>query len=142
MNPQICKDIFTVRILLHVDCHFDINAADQRKVFAAKQGVSIPFTVGFIYILGTDYIATHANFGFFSEYPTGDAESVYRHITITGETWNPVSPDVARGPAEELMGVYSAIFNFPSTDSAYNMLLSTFRYDPQFEVTLGYNQGV
>ena len=141
---EICKDVFTLRLLFHIRCHFDIDKDDEIKEFVAKQGSSNPFTVDFIYILGTDYDVNHPQFGFFSEYPANaQGQSLSGlGIRIDTEVWTPLAPDTESGPADILMGTYSAVLHWPANESQFNAILNASRTKMIFDATLGYNQGV
>ena len=149
MNPQLCQDIFTVSILIHVSCHLEINESDKSKEFVATIGQSYPFTIHFIYILGTDYNISHNNFGFSSEYPTtSDPLNVQTNgVTISSEIWNPPTPDVSKSPAEMLIGIYSAVLGFSNDSSIFQALIALGNVGnthviPLFGGVLTYNQGV
>lgn len=149
MNPKICQDIFTISILAFVDCHLEIATADKSKEFQAELGGTFPFTVNFIYILGTDYNTSHTNFGFNSSYPTNsDPLGVLTNgVTITNETWNPQTPDVSNAPNAMLSGVYSATLNITNVQATFDALVAlggsgNARSNPTFGGILQYNQGV
>lgn len=149
MNPQICQDIFTLSILLHAACHLEIDEGDKRKEFFAVIGRSYPFTVDFIYILGTDYDTTHAAFGFASDYPeNADPLSVQQNgVAITGEQWNPQTPNVAVSPTAMQAAIYSAVLSFSSVPTIFDALIALSsngqaRINPLFGGVLEYNQGV
>lgn len=144
---NICQDTFAINILIHVDCHLQINEADKEKDFTAVIGQRNPFTIRFMYALGTDYDETHENFGFSSEYPAdADPFDVLSHITISEEAWDPVEgPDISQSPAALLVGEYSAVLAFPSGEAAFDALVAlsgTTRSNPLFGGVLKYNQGV
>lgn len=147
---NICQDTFALNILIHVDCHLQIDEDDKEKDFAAVIGRRNPFTVRFTYVLGTDYDATHENFGFSSEYPA-DADPLgvlMNGVTISEESWDPADgPDISQSPKAMLSGMYSAVLAFPSGETAFNDLLALGRQgearaNPLFGGVLKYNQGV
>ena len=149
MNAKVCQDIFLISILAHVNCDLEINDSDKMKEFSPTVGGSYPFTVNFIYVLGTDYDVAHANFGFDSDYPlNADPLMVLQNgVSIGNETWTPQTPDVSNSPTAMQMGVYSAMLNFTSNQAAYNALVAlgnvgNARINPNFGGVLVYNQGV
>ena len=149
MNPQICQDMFTVSILIHVNCHLEIDVDDKEKEFVARLGESYPFTVDFIYVLGTDYDNTHTNFGFSSEYPANsDPLAVQQNgVAINNEEWNPPIPDVSMSPAAMQVAIYSAVLGFSSNGTIFDRLLTLgsvgiARTNPLFSGVLEYNQGI
>ena len=149
MNPQICQDMFTVSILIHVNCHLEIDVDDKEKEFVARLGESYPFTVDFIYVLGTDYDNTHTNFGFSSEYPANsDPLAVQQNgVAINNEEWNPPIPDISMSPAAMQVAIYSAVLGFSSNGTIFDRLLTLgsvgiARTNPLFSGVLEYNQGI
>ena len=149
MNPQICQDMFTVSILIHVNCHLEIDADDKQKKFVAIRGRSYPFTIDFMYILGTDYDNTHTNFGFSSEYPiNSDPLEVQQNgVAINSELWNPPIPDTTVSPAAMQAAIYSAVLGFSNDKTIFDALVTLSRdgqarINPLFGGVLLYNQGV
>ena len=149
MNPQICQDMFTVSILIHVNCHLEIDEADKQKEFVAILGQSYPFTVDFMYVLGTDYDNTHSAFGFSSDYPANaDPLAVQQNgVAISNELWNPPIPDITVSPAAMQAVIYSAVLGFPSNATIFDALIAlstegSARINPLFGGVLEYNQGV
>ena len=148
MNPRICQDIFAISILIHVACDFTIDKDDKLKEFHAVLGRSYNFTVGFIYITGTDYDSGHVNFGFSSEYPEkADPLMVLMNgVSISGEQFLPPTPDVTNPPNAMQIGTYSAALAFPSVQAVFDTLLTLgvsgfARINPTFGGILKYNQG-
>ena len=121
----------------------------KQKEFVARLGESYPFTVDFIYVLGTDYDNTHTNFGFSSEYPANsDPLAVQQNgVAINNEEWNPPIPDVSMSPAAMQVAIYSAVLGFSSNGTIFDRLLTLgsvgiARTNPLFSGVLEYNQGI
>ena len=121
----------------------------SKKEFVAILGESYPFTVDFMYVLGTDYDNTHTNFGFSSEYPANsDPLAVQQNgVAINNEAWNPPIPDVSISPAAMQTAIYSAVLGFSSNGTIFDRLLTLgsvgiARTNPLFSGVLEYNQGI
>lgn len=143
MDPKKCQDTFTVYVLIHVPCHLEIDENDKEQSFVIAKGESYPFQIDFDYILGTDYDANHALFGFFAEYP--DSSVLENGATITNEIFRE-QPDTTQPANAILDGQYTARLNIPSGD-AYDDFIAAFTRgriitNPNFIGFIIYNQGV
>ena len=150
---KICQDTFTIRLLLFVDCHLTIDAADKEKAFVLTKGGNYPFTVTYTYIVGTDYDVSHANFGFSAEYPAAsDPKNVLSNgVSISNEAFTPATPDVTGLPNAIKPGTYAAVLNISNDETIFNSLLTLLsvvvpggsRYtNPLFAGIIMYNQGI
>jgi len=149
LEPKICDDIFVLELLMYAPCHLEIDADDERKTFHARRGVRIPFTIDFIYILGTDYDTAHDDFGFSASYPTDrDPQGVLANgVSVESGTFTPPMPDVTQTPAAVLMATYSAMLVFTNDEDAFSTLIGlgregSARFNPLLGGVLAYNQGV
>ena len=149
LQPRICLDVFTISLLLNIECHLEISASDKIKTFHVLIGRSYDFEINFMYILGTDYDTEHVNFGFSAEYPTGadPTEVLQNGVSVENQVFMPAMPDTSHPPNEIQVCVYFATVTFTSDQTIFDALVALAtvgeaRFNHQFGGVLKYNQGV